>query len=214
MDVTKLKAFADDNWSVTKSTISLSERVENTAKKGENAGYQAWSFVSHSNFAIRKCFRFGHVGNIDIFYRVENTHCISSKALTLSHTSLGFYVSAVLISFENNVGKGEIACNKQFLLFPQCFLPIWNTFYHFHKIWFCRLQTLSVWNSLKFVVWERVKKKKQRSSRKGQIIHLGRKNIYISRKWKWWASWDEHLYKGVDRQTGSSFHLYYILAQQ
>ena len=25
-------------------------------------------------------------------------------------------------SFENIVGKGEIACNKQFLLFPQCFL--------------------------------------------------------------------------------------------
>ena len=26
--------------------------------------------------------------------------------------------------FENTVGKGEIACNKQFLLFPPCFLPI------------------------------------------------------------------------------------------
>ena len=24
--------------------------------------------------------------------------------------------------FENFVGKGEIACNEQFLLFPQCFL--------------------------------------------------------------------------------------------
>ena len=26
------------------------------------------------------------------------------------------------MAFENTVGKGEIACNKQFLLFPQCFL--------------------------------------------------------------------------------------------
>ena len=26
-------------------------------------------------------------------------------------------------SFENTVGKGGIICNKQFLLFPQCFLP-------------------------------------------------------------------------------------------
>ena len=26
--------------------------------------------------------------------------------------------------FENIVGKGEIARNEQFLLFPQCFLPI------------------------------------------------------------------------------------------
>ena len=25
-------------------------------------------------------------------------------------------------AFENIVGKEEIACNKQFLLFPQCFL--------------------------------------------------------------------------------------------
>ena len=27
-------------------------------------------------------------------------------------------------SFENTEGKGEIAHNEQFLLFPQCFLPI------------------------------------------------------------------------------------------
>ena len=26
---------------------------------------------------------------------------------------------------------GEIACNKQFLLFPQSFLPVWRTFCHF-----------------------------------------------------------------------------------
>ena len=29
-------------------------------------------------------------------------------------------------SFENTVGKGEIACNKQFLLFPQCVIPNWR----------------------------------------------------------------------------------------
>ena len=46
---------------------------------------------------------------------------------------------------------------EQFLLFPQCFLPVWRTFCHFYQIWNCRLQTLSVWKSLKFVVWERVK---------------------------------------------------------
>ena len=37
-------------------------------------------------------------------------------------------------SFENPVGKGEIARNEQFLLFPQCFLPFWRTFYHFHTM--------------------------------------------------------------------------------
>ena len=55
--------------------------------------------------------------------------------------------------FENTVGKGEIARNEQFLLFPQCFLLFWKTFFHFRQIWNCRLQTLSVWKSLKFVVW-------------------------------------------------------------
>ena len=60
-------------------------------------------------------------------------------------------------SFENTVGKREIARNEQFLLFPQCFLPFWRTFCHFHEIEDCRLQTLSVWKSPEFVVWERVK---------------------------------------------------------
>ena len=60
-------------------------------------------------------------------------------------------------SFENNVGKGEIARNKQFLPFPQRFLPIWRTFSHFHQIRNYHLQTISVWKSLKLVVWERVK---------------------------------------------------------
>ena len=38
--MTKLKAFADDKINVAKMTISLSNRVENTEGKGENAGYQ------------------------------------------------------------------------------------------------------------------------------------------------------------------------------
>ena len=52
--------------------------------------------------------------------------------------------------------KEKFSRNKQFLLFPRCFLPVWINFCHFHQIWKCRLQTLSVWKSLKFVVWERV----------------------------------------------------------
>ena len=37
-------------------------------------------------------------------------------------------------SFENTVGKGEIARNEQFLPFPQRFLPIQRTSYHFRRI--------------------------------------------------------------------------------
>ena len=51
--------------------------------------------------------------------------------LTLSQTSPACLQYK---SFENTVGKGEIARNEQFLLFPQCFLPIWRTFCHFKQI--------------------------------------------------------------------------------
>ena len=37
-------------------------------------------------------------------------------------------------AFENTMGKGEIARNEQFLLFPQCFLPIWKTFLYFSQV--------------------------------------------------------------------------------
>ena len=43
-------------------------------------------------------------------------------------------------SFENTAGKGEIARNEQFLLFPQCFLPISKLFCCFHQTGNCRLQ--------------------------------------------------------------------------
>ena len=35
-----------------------------------------------------------------------------------------FFTRLLYKSFENTMGKGEIARNEQFLLFPQCFLPI------------------------------------------------------------------------------------------
>ena len=61
---------------------------------------------------------------------------------------------------ENNctteVSSAWVGLNEQFLLFPQCFLPVWRTFRHFHQIQNCRLQNLSVWKSPKFVIWERV----------------------------------------------------------
>ena len=86
---------------------------------------------------------------------IEANFCGLFKGLTLSQTSPGFYVSAVQI-FWKHCGKGEIAHNEQFLLFPQCFLPIWRTFSHFHQVKKCCLQTLSVWKGLKLVVWVRV----------------------------------------------------------
>ena len=54
------------------------------------------------------------------------------------------------IAVENIVRKGEIACNKQFLLISQCFLPYRVLILHFEGILKCFLQFVSIWNSLKF----------------------------------------------------------------
>ena len=53
--------------------------------------------------------------------------------------------------------KEKLLISSKNLLFPQRFLPFLRTYSHFHHKRNCRLQTLSVWNSLNFVVWERAK---------------------------------------------------------
>ena len=47
LDLTKLKAFADDKLKVAKMRISLFDRVENTVGKGENAGNQHFLLFQH-----------------------------------------------------------------------------------------------------------------------------------------------------------------------
>ena len=49
-------------------------------------------------------------------------------------------------SFENTVGKGQNAHNKQFLLFPQCFLPFWSTFIKFEIVIGKVFQFERIWN--------------------------------------------------------------------
>ena len=44
LDMTKLKAYADDKLNFAKITIPLCNRVENTVGKEENAGYQHFLF--------------------------------------------------------------------------------------------------------------------------------------------------------------------------
>ena len=55
-------------------------------------------------------------------------------------------------SFENTVGKGEIACNKQFVLFPTEFSTLMENSLPFSSNF--HLQTFSVWMSLTSVVWK------------------------------------------------------------
>ena len=49
------------------------------------------------------------------------------KQLILSQRN-PFFLTCLLCQFVGNIaGKGEIAHNEQFPLFPQCFLPVWRT---------------------------------------------------------------------------------------
>ena len=53
--------------------------------------------------------------------------------------------------------KEKLIVTSNFSFSHSVFLPVWRTFCHFHQIQNCRQETISVWKSLKFVVWERVK---------------------------------------------------------
>ena len=70
----------------------------------------------------------GRVDSLDSAFimKVPLTYCVFNPfphLLTPWETSL-----------LKTVGKGEIARNEQFLLFPQCFLPVWITCCHFRQI--------------------------------------------------------------------------------
>ena len=50
LNVTKLKAFADNKSNAAKIANSLCDRVENTVRKGENDGNQHFHLFSHYFF--------------------------------------------------------------------------------------------------------------------------------------------------------------------
>ena len=59
--------------------------------------------------------------------RVENIVTIGKNAIN-PFRNKPWFLCICSQSFENTVGNGEIARNKQFLLFLQRFLLIWRTF--------------------------------------------------------------------------------------
>ena len=69
-----------------------------------------------------------HVFSLDVLY--IKPYISQKMAISQTHLVTCLHYK----SFENTVGKGEIACNRQFLLFPQCFLQVLRTFCHFHLI--------------------------------------------------------------------------------
>ena len=72
-------------------------------------------------------------------------------------TSPGFYVSAVLVSLlKKTLWEKETLLVTNNFSFSSVFSTRLENFLPFLSNLNCRLQTLSVWKSLKFVVWERV----------------------------------------------------------
>ena len=98
-----------------KMVKKFSKRVENTVEKMRNCLLRAISPFPHSVFKR-------------LVLQTHKNKGLFGKGLTHSHTMTPSDTP------ENTVGKGEIAHNEQFLLFPQCFLPVWITFCHFRQI--------------------------------------------------------------------------------
>ena len=131
LDQTKLKAFADNKLNVTKMTISVFDRVENIVGKGEIACTSNFSF-SHKVFKRLLSQTHQKVSLVLEWVNPLKGRLFLYKPLkTNSHTMTPFDAPVGNKPFENLVGKGKISHNEQFLLFPQCFLPIWVTFCHF-----------------------------------------------------------------------------------
>ena len=61
-------------------------------------------------------------------FRLKTFYSLSSTP-QLSPACAALVMCLQFKSFENSVGKGEIACNKQFL----SFLPFWRTFHHLRE---------------------------------------------------------------------------------
>ena len=64
------------------------------------------------------------------------------------------FVALKIYSCGKHCDKGEIAYNKHFLLFSQCFLPYVALIFHFKYTLKCRLQFVSIWTSLKYCCLE------------------------------------------------------------
>ena len=137
--------------------ILVKYAFKNIARKGENANnkhfYFSTMFFTFSLTVLIIFYRFywppANAFNLDR----SKIQSFDQRLgyiffLTLSLTSPGFYVSVAQVFFKRH---------EQFLLFPQCFLPILITLCHFHQIKIVVCKPLSVWKCLKFVVWERVK---------------------------------------------------------
>ena len=94
-------------------------------------------------------FSFSHSLFKRLLLQTHKNEGLVGKGLTHFHT-IPHFDALKVYSCRNIVRKGEIACNKQFLLFSQHSLPYMVIIFHFKCTLKCRLQFILIWTSLKF----------------------------------------------------------------
>ena len=120
LDCSKLKDFADDNFRFERNGKKFYKRGKNTVGKGDIALYK--QFLLFPQCFQRTCTARERVNPLP-----------DDKILDWSKLKQIADILSVLIKMKhkfhnrskNIVRKGEIACYKQFLLFSQCFPPLY-----------------------------------------------------------------------------------------
>ena len=69
----------------------------------------------------------------NVMFGMNGFHVSASGAIQGHHGPLVFKCLQYK-AFDNTMGKGKIALNKQFLLFPHCFLTILRNLWNFYSI--------------------------------------------------------------------------------
>ena len=114
--------------------ISVFDRIKNVACN-EQFLFCPTMFSTHSDNRFPICLCFLTLYLLIVAELEEPKIGVSDKGLTHSDTITPFDAPPLGNKpFENTVGKGEIARNEQFLLFPPCFLLVWIAFSHFRQI--------------------------------------------------------------------------------
>ena len=133
-----------------------------------------FQFLNHYLFIICKCFEFGQGQNFVVCRLIKSLANVSHspketlRFYHLTHIEFPFmyfnpfpnkplFLRVCSTSLLKTLWEKEKLLVTSNFSFSQCILPIWRTFYNFDQELNCHLQTLSVWKSLQFVIWERLK---------------------------------------------------------
>ena len=123
-----MKQSADENFEFDENTRKFSKRVENTVGKGEIVRYE--QFLLFLQCFQKACFPGASKGVI-VWEWVNPLPYMpvlgSSNSAANENMMSKVWTNGEQLSDcgENIVGKEEIPCSEQFLLFPQCFQKLY-----------------------------------------------------------------------------------------